>query len=190
VQLFHIAPGETEEQALPILAQKHLGKTSVEMGLDFVGVGGHGNYLPFLRFAEALNIPWLIFSDAEDNIKESVQSQFASSGSIKNESDCIVFLDMGKNFESQLIADGFSSEIKQAIIDQGVYTNDHHKQAKVQEINAYDDDKIYEVITGSKTQYGPAIAEQIIKSDKALPPKMIELIGKIENVFNVQEAGA
>jgi putative ATP-dependent endonuclease of OLD family len=35
------------------------------MGIDFVGVGGYGNYLPFLRFAESLNIPWLILSDAE-----------------------------------------------------------------------------------------------------------------------------
>jgi putative ATP-dependent endonuclease of OLD family len=49
--------GETEEQALPIFAQKHFGKTPVEMGLDFVGVGGFRNYLPFLRFAEASVFP-------------------------------------------------------------------------------------------------------------------------------------
>jgi hypothetical protein len=39
------------------------------MGIDFVGVGGHKSYLPFLWFAESLNIPWLILSDSEDILK-------------------------------------------------------------------------------------------------------------------------
>lgn len=183
--------GETEEQALPIFAQKHFNKTPVEMGLDFVGVGGYGNYLPFLRFAEALKIPWIIFSDAENkpekNIKTGVQKQFSNCGSVKNESDCIVFLDEGNDFERQLISDGFTDEIKQAIVKHGIYHNDKHKQAKVQKIEKYDDDKLYEIIAGSKTQYGPAIAEQIIQSDKGLPPKMIELFGKIAAVLKMQE---
>ncbi len=106
--------GETEEQALPIFAQKHFGKTSVEMGLDFVGVGGYGGYLPFIRFAEAFNIPWLIFSDAENtsekNIAASVQKQFSKFGSTKNESDCIVFLDDGNDFEKYLIKCGYIKE--------------------------------------------------------------------------------
>jgi putative ATP-dependent endonuclease of OLD family len=179
--------GETEEQALPIFAQEHFNKTPVEMGLDFVGVGGHGNYLPFLRFAEALKIPWLIFSDAENNVKASVQSQFTDCGSEKNESDCIVFLDEDKDFEKQLITDDFADEIKQAIVDQGIYHNDQHKQAKMQEIENHDDGKLYEVITGSKTQYSPAIAEQIIQSNKGLPPKVIDLFGKISAILKMQE---
>lgn len=181
--------GETEEQALPIFAHKHFNKTPVEMGLDFVGVGGYGNYLPFLRFAEALKIPWFIFSDAENepekNVKASVQSQFLKCGSEKNESDCIVFLDEGNDFERQLISDGFSDEIKQAIVGQGIYHNDNHKQAKVQEIKTYDGDKLYEVITGRKTQFSPAIAEQIIKSDKDLPPKVIDLFSKIAAILKM-----
>jgi len=183
--------GETEEQALPIFAQKHFNKTPVEMGLDFVGVGGYGNYLPFLRFAEALKIPWIIFSDAENtpekNVKGSVQSQFSNCGSVKNESDCIVFLDEDNNFEKQLIIDGFADEIKLAIIDQGIYHNDQHKKAKVQEIGDYDDERLCEIITGSKTQYSPAIAEQIIQSDKSLPPKMIDLFGKIAAIMKMPE---
>lgn len=186
--------GETEEQALPIFAQKHFNKTPVEMGLDFVGVGGYGNYLPFLRFVEALKIPWFIFSDAENepekNVKDSVQSQFSICGSEKKESDCIVFLDEGNNFEKQLISDGFSNEIKKAIVEQDTYHNKQHKQDKVQKIEAYDDDKLYEVITGRKTQFGPAVAEQIIQSDKDLPPKVIDLFGKIAAVLKIQEVEA
>jgi putative ATP-dependent endonuclease of the OLD family len=179
--------GDTEEQALPIFAQKHFGKTSVEIGLNFVGVGGNKGYLPFLRFAEAFNIPWLIFSDAENtadkNVKGSVRQQFSKCGSPKNETDCIVFIDDGNDFEKQLIRDGFGDEIKNAIASLDVYTNEKHREAKEEdrliEIESYDDDKLYQVITSSKTQYGPAIAEQIIQSEKDLPPKLIVLFDKI-----------
>ncbi|WP_299978888.1 AAA family ATPase [Desulfobacula sp.] len=190
--------GETEEQALPIFAQKHFNKTPVEMGLDFVGVGGHGNYLPFLRFAAALNIPWIIFSDAENtpdkNIKSSVQQQFLNCGSPKSETDCIVFVDDGNDFEKQLISDGFGDKIKKAIASLDVYTNDEHREAKEQdrltEIESYDDDKLYDVITGRKAQYGPAIAEQIIQSEKDLPPKVIALFNKISAILKIEEAEA
>ena len=188
--------GETEEQALPMFAQKHFHKTPVEMGLDFVGVGGHGNYLPFLRFAEALNLPWIIFSDAENtpdkNIKSSVQQQFLNCGSPKSETDCIVFVDDGNDFEKQLISDDFGDEIKKAIASLDIYTNDEHREAKEQdrltEIKSYDDDKLYDVITGRKAQYGPAIAEQIIQSEKDLPPKVIALFGKISTILKIEEA--
>jgi putative ATP-dependent endonuclease of OLD family len=186
--------GETEEQALPIFAQKYFGKTPVELAVDFVGVGGHGNYLPFIRFAEAFNIPWLIFSDAENtpdkNIKASVQDQYSQCGTQKTETECIVFLDDGKNFEKQLIDDGYGDEIKKAIISLGVYANEQHKEAKVQEIENYNNDKLYEVITGNKNQYGPAIAEQIISSGKDLPPKVSELFGRISVILKMEEAKA
>ena len=186
--------GETEEQALPILAEKYFNKTSVEMGLDFVGVSGFRNYLPFLRFSEAFKIPWLIFSDAENkpdsDVKAGVQYQFSRCGCEKNESDCIVFLDDGNDFEKQLISDGFTDEIKQAIISLDVYENEGHRAAKelkrLKEVNEYNDDKLYEIITGNKTQYSPIIAEQIVKSNKGLPPKAIDLFSKISAILKMQ----
>ena len=184
--------GETEEQALPILAQKYFGKTPVELALDFVGVGGHGGYLPFIRFAESFNIPWLIFSDAENtpdkNIKASVKDQFSKCGSKKDETECVVFLDDDKDFERQLIDDGYGDEIKKAIISLDNYANMKHKEAKVKEIANYDNEKLYEIITGTKTQYGPAIAEQIIESEKALPPKVVDLFSRISAILHLEEA--
>ena len=184
--------GETEEQALPILAHKHFGLTPVELALDFVGVGGHGGYLPFIRFAEAFNIPWLIFSDAENtsdkNIKESVKNQFSKCGSQKAETECIVFLDDGKDFERQLIDDGYGDEIKKAIISLGDYANERHKEAKIKEINNYNNDELYKIITEKKTQYGPAIAEQIIISEKILPPKLSELFRRVSAILQIEEA--
>lgn len=181
--------GETEEQALPILAKKYFGKTSVELGLDFVGVCGHKNYLPFLRFVEAFKIPWFIFSDAENTpdkpIKSNVQSQFLNCDSKKNECDCIVFLDEGNDFERQLISDRFTYEIKQAIISFENFISEQHKQVRLSEIEKYDDEELYKIITASKTKYGPVIAEEIIKSAIELPPKVTELFNKIRTVLKI-----
>ena len=183
--------GETEEQALPIFAQKYFNLTPVEMGLDFVGVGGHTSYLPFLRFAENLHIPWVILSDAEFDAVRLVDKQFKSCQTPKNKNDVVVFLDAGNDFERQLISDGFTDEIKQAIASFDVYKNEQHRAAKKQErlveISEFSKEKLYKIITESKTKYGPAIAEQIIQSKKGLPPKVIDLFGKIAAVLKMQE---
>jgi putative ATP-dependent endonuclease of OLD family len=187
--------GETEEQALPIFAQKYFNKTPVEMGVDFVGVGGYGNYLPFLRFAEALKIPWLIFSDAENtpdkNIKANVQEQLLKSGSAKSECDCIIFVDDGNDFEKQLIDDDFCDEIRKAIASFDVYVSDQHRAAKEEirrrEIEGYTGDELYEIITDKKTKYGPAIAEQIVICGKDLPPKLINMFSKIATILKIEE---
>lgn len=186
-KLMVLFEGETEEQALPIFAKHYFGKSVVEMGVDFVGVGGYGNYLPFLRFAESLNIPWLILSDAETDAKTSVKKQFGDCSSSKTEADVLVFLDDGHDIEKQLIVNGFQDEIKQALIERGNYHNEQHKASKQAEITAYDDDKLYELIIGAKTQFAPVIAEQIIKSEKELPPKIIELFSKIKPILNINE---
>ena len=192
-KLLIFCEGETEEQALPVFAQNHFGKSPVEMGIDFVGVSGFRNYLPFLRFAEALNIPWIIFSDNDQNetVKNSVNDQFVNSKSQNNKSDHLIFLDKGNDVERQLICDGFEVEIKKAILSLKTYNNEQHENAKKPkdetEINAYSNHQLYEVITGDKTQFGPIIAEEIINSDKALPPKVIELFETIKTIFTSKE---
>ena len=165
--------GETEEQALPIFFEEHFRKTPAAIGLNFVGVGGHGNYLPFLRFAESLNIPWVIFSDAEKKkgTKESVEKQVLDSGT---KTGSVVFLDEGNGFEKQLIRDGFSEEIKIVV---NRFGNSSYE---------YNDKQLFKIISKKKSQYGPAVAEKIIQSDKDLPPKVIELFNRIANVLNVQ----
>jgi len=175
--------GETEEQALPIFAEKYFGKTPFEMGLDFVGVGGYKNYLPFLRFAEALNIPWLIFSDAEPSVVVNVKKQLATGCRTKTEGDVIVFLDTGNDFEKQLIADGFQYEIKAAILDSD-------RVARKEKVEGYNsDDELYKTfsIRHNKTKYVSAVAEQIVKSDKDLPPKVKNLFGKIKSALQLEE---
>ena len=184
-KLMVLFEGETEEQALPIFTKHHFGQSAVEMGIDFIGVGGYGNYLPFLRFAESLHIPWLILSDAESKTVKSVKEQFKKNDSSKKESDLIVFLDEGNDFEKQLIADGFQDEIKHALIERGEYHSEQHKKAKAAEIQAYGDKQLYELIIAAKTQFAPVIAEKIVKSDKKLPPKVLELFSRISSTLNI-----
>ncbi len=183
--------GETEEQALPIFAKQHFGQSAVEMGIDFVGVGSCNSYLPFLRFAESLNIPWLILSDAEDITVRRVKKQFEKSNSSKEEADLIVFLDDGNDFEKQLIVDGFQNEIRKSIASFDSYNNEQHREAKepqrLTEIEQFIDNDLYTEITKKKTKFAPVIAEKIVNSGKALPPKILALFGKIKSMLNITE---
>jgi len=111
--------GETEEQALPIFAEHFFKKTPVEMGIDFVGVGGKGNYLPFLRVAEALKIPWFILGDGEKDtiksLKKSLKQLYNREIEIEEVSNIFV-LDKECDFEKYLIEKDYVDEIKAAFI--------------------------------------------------------------------------
>lgn len=119
--------GETEEQALPILAKHYFGKDSLELGIDFIGVGGFKKYTPFLRFAKAFNIPWIILSDSEENVrigKDSVPEQRRKAKTTGE----IIFLNDGNDFEKELIHNGYQDEIKIAICEIKEYFNEAHRQ--------------------------------------------------------------
>lgn len=182
--------GETEEQALPIFAKHYFKVSQIEAGIDFIGVCGHGNYLPFLRVAESLKIPWFIFSDAEDNVKTSVKSQFTNCKSAKHEEDVIVFLSDGNNFEKQLVADGYVDEIRKALTDLEISKcrTPKHVEAKKKEIAASDTSKLMKKVECSKSQLGQLIAEAIIESKKPLPTSLINLFDKISSVLERKEA--
>jgi len=171
--------GETEEQALPVLTERHFSKTCIELGIDFIGVGGHGNYSPFINFCESLNIDYFIFSDNEIAAHESVINQINNSN--KKDITKVVFLTPGYDFEGYLIADGYLDEIKIAYleIELSKCTNERHKAAKTIQINNIPDAEYYKKITDIKTQFAPVISQALLVSAKALPPKIIELFQKI-----------
>ena len=178
--------GESEEQALPLFYKKHFKKSPAEMGVNFIGVGGHGNYSLFIRFSESLKIPWFIFSDGEPSVVKSVRSQINNSSTDKTKNDNIVFLEEGKDFEKQLIEDGFSGEIKTAIIASEDFENEQYKQSKSQEIKNYSSDELYKNLKNNKTKYAPVIAEQIIQSEKQLPLNIVALFEKIAVILKIE----
>lgn len=211
--------GETEEQALPIFTEHFFKKTPVEMGIDFVGVGGHGNYLPFLRVAEALKIPWLILSDGEKDtiksLKKSLEQLYNCKIEIEKEFNVVV-LDKDCDFEKYLLEKDYVDEIKSAFVklhspaylEDEIRTKDGTKRERIKtdaicdkcSQNIYQDlsrnyngdqgfkDALYDCMISQKTQYGPVIAEAIIESQKALPPKVTELLEKIKSLLERRDA--
>ncbi len=188
--------GETEEQALPIFFNKYFNKTSIEIGVDFIGVGSYTAYLPFIRFAESLNIPWIILSDNDQNgrIKTSVQKQLRQSGTLKEENNCVIFLDDGCDFEQQLINDNFIQEIKNAFISLKSYHSEEHRNAQetidMAEINNYSNENLYEKMCNAKTTLSPIVANKIVDSDNELPSNIITLFEKINTILNINEVTA
>lgn len=116
--------GETEECALPVLAQKYWGSSIHELGLSFVPVNGT-DYFPLLWLASKLGIPWFILSDAEPAILAKLDASlqragFGTHGVCPN----VIPMAPGNNFEAQLVADGYGAEIE-AAFNEEFETNDY-----------------------------------------------------------------
>lgn len=176
--------GETEEQALPILIKKHFDKSIIELGIDFIGVGGSGNYLPFIRFLEAFNIPYLIFSDNEAEANTTVTQQISKSKA--KDITKVIFLNNGNDFEKELCLTGYIDEVKSAYyeIELSQCSNNQHKAAKKIKLDKIENDEYYEIITKLKTQFAPIVAYELYKSAKPLPQKVLDLCTKINDILN------
>lgn len=111
--------GQTEEQALPIWAQKYWGASIHELGFCFVRANGT-DYFPFLWLAKALQIPWYIFADGEAVPVKQLDAALNKAGE-PNSANCqnVVVYPPGMNFESQLISEGYMAEIEQALNTMG-----------------------------------------------------------------------
>ena len=108
--------GETEEQALPILAEAYWGRTIHELGFSFVRVGGNGNYFPFIWLAQRLDIPWYVFSDGEQETIDRLEGALHKTGMPPVASSAnVVVLPGGNDFEAQLISEGYLPEIEEAL---------------------------------------------------------------------------
>lgn len=98
--------GDTEEQALPDFAEKHWKTHPNDLGYSFVGVGGYGNYLPFLRMAESFSIPWFIFSDGEPKAVDAVNIALSAIGHSDIPSNTRVFVvPNGNDYEALLASE-------------------------------------------------------------------------------------
>ena len=111
--------GETEDQALPIFSEKFYGKPAFTYGINFISVGGAGQYAPFIFFCRKYNIPWYIFSDGEEDTKTKVEKavQKALNDNTKTLGTCanIFVIANDTDFEGMLLNEGYQTEIIQAL---------------------------------------------------------------------------
>ncbi len=107
--------GQTEEQALPIWAQEYWGASIHELGFSFARANGT-DYFPFIWLAKSLDIPWYLIADGELQPLKNLEDALKKAGLPNtSKSPNVVVLPGGKNFETQLIAEGYMNEIEAAL---------------------------------------------------------------------------
>jgi putative ATP-dependent endonuclease of OLD family len=107
--------GQTEEQALPVWAEKYWGINIHELGFSFVRVNGT-DYFPYLWLATQLGIPWYVFADGESKPLADLNSALNNLGApVASLCPNVVVIPNGGNFEQELIANGYLLEIEIAL---------------------------------------------------------------------------
>ncbi len=192
--------GETEEQALPIFAEKYFGdRFPFEIGLNFIGVGGKNKYTSFLSIANFLNIPWYILSDADGNTVNEVKNQIKEVFGETNFEHKLIDLEDGNDFESYLVNEGYIDELNKAIDTVEMVTNYlennyipelNGKNISKNEVRDYNGDEgikraLIDCLRGGKTKYATQIAENIISitesEDKGKIPKKMKTLFDLIN---------
>ncbi|MCX6597675.1 MAG: AAA family ATPase [Acidobacteria bacterium] len=169
--------GETEEQAIPDFAERYWNKHPNDMGFSFIGVGGDGKYLPFIRMAKAFGIPWFLFSDGEPNTVRNVNVALTNAGEDSSEqNDRVIVLANGQNFEQYLAAMTPATDLVNVIIDNLAQNATHRavldkSWAEKQDLQS----ALAEELKRAKTQYGSLVGKKL-----GVPPALISLFGKID----------
>ncbi len=190
--------GETEEQGFAHYAQEYWNKNPNELGINFIGVGGAGGYLPFLRLAKGLGLNWYIFSDAEASPLDKMSKALKQIG-INDYKTCsnVIVLPNGKNLETYLVEEGYTDVIESAL---NRYHNvDDHIKDYISNMNDqnnkggternYKADSaggrkraLLDIMKSGKTTYAEAIAKEIVSmedKERRVPPKIKELFNQI-----------
>lgn len=184
--------GETEEQALPIFAQQFWGQSPCSLGISFIAVGSNAGYLPFVRLAESLEIPWYIFADGEPDAVGWVSKTLNKVGKSKKPEDNqnIFIIPDGKDFEGYLCSNDYQETLIKSIIQLNC-KNDKHKKILEKEWAGKENklDAIEKELSKHKTKYATPIAEAIaqLPDDTLIIPKLIrDLFKQMESELDLK----
>ncbi len=183
---------QTEDQALPVFAEKFWHLHPNALGITMVPVGGL-NYLPFLVLATDLRIPWYIFSDGEDNAANAVNSCLKKL-SIPLDTPRFIKIPEGKNFEKYIANDVYKSVLIDMIIEANA-DNERHKEAlqKEWQLKSNPLEDIASELKKDKTKYGKLIAEAITsmpQEELRFPAPIRKLFEEISNEFDSKKREA
>jgi len=177
--------GETEEQALPIFAKEYFGQPTFALGVVMVGVGSCNNYKAFLRLADGMGIPWLVFSDAEADVKPKVEMQIKDVQGGK-----AIFLPNDQDFEAYLLGTGYDDCVRAAFVTLALPLDAHekHRAAKEKEAEGKSVADLEQWLDSNKTQAAPKVAERIVGLEdeaRRIPPKVKELFDELAMILKL-----
>lgn len=172
--------GETEEQALPDFAERRWGKHPHDLSFGFVGVGGKGSYLPFLRMADSFKIPWFIFSDGEAETITAVNAALAEIGqaAIPN-NPRVVVLPGGKKFETYIVDAATKDTLINVIIERRAASAQHKAALQTEWAAKSGADQISAILAeleASKTRYGAVVGKVL-----PVPAALEDLFKKVDS---------
>ncbi len=185
---------QTEDQAFPIFAEKYWGHHPNTLGISMIGVGGDGNYFPFLKLASNLEIPWYIFSDGEPSSTKRVQAALTKIGISDYTTQQNVFvLPNNHNFESYLVAEKYEAAILTMLdsyhgttnyLDTDYIPRMHGQQLNKTTVRDYSSSggrerALVDALSENKTQYGKPIAKAITN----MPQEYLRFPVKIRELF-------
>jgi putative ATP-dependent endonuclease of OLD family len=199
--------GETEEQAFPIFAENYWERQFNALGIASIGVGGDGNYLPFLRLASSFHIPWYIFSDGEAETLSKVQSALGRIGMNDYAVLPNVFvIPNGLDFESYLVDQNYESAIL-SMLD-SYYHTEHYLDTKyIPDMNGREKKKgilrdygspegrrqaITDILHEGKARYGKPLAEEITgmtEENRRFPALIRTLFEKMSDDLGLEKRG-
>jgi len=179
--------GETEEQALPDFAEGYWKKHPHDLGYSFIGVGGSGSYLPFLRMSENFRIPWFIYSDGEKEAISSVNRALAAIGQPTVPMNSrVVVIPNGQDFEASLVTEANRVALIEEIIKCET-RGEKHEKALRREWAVKDKptqlDEILEKLRSQKTLYGSVLGKVL-----PVPDEVRTLLGKVAGAGSGQMA--
>ena len=169
--------GETEEQAYPEFARRYWGKHPNELGISFIGVGGSGGYLPFLRLATRFRIPWVIISDGDADAVQRVESARKTAGATAtgDAARCVI-LPNGKSFE-EYITNADTVEVLQRMlaeytIERNGVSDPRGVKGIIARWSAAPESEVLQELQAGKTTFGARVADafgSLSDQDKRIP---------------------
>ena len=195
--------GDTESLAFPIFWKAFFGSELYYYGVNAECVNGDGSlYIPFVKLAIMLNIPFYILSDGEDKVVADLQKHlemvFDKNYDITKQKN-IFILPNKWDYEKSLVYGGCEKEVESAInskmnkadaVDKYISKISGSK-AKTQygfkndiyDYSIKDGRKLamVHILWKNKTDYAIPIANEIVKTSMKFPPKVKDLLKKVKS---------
>jgi len=178
--------GETDERGLPTFAEEYWSKHPIDLGIEFIGVGGDGNYFPFLRLAQSFGIRWYIFSDGEAEVITNVNRALSKINEQLIPNNPLVFvIPNNENYETYLIKPEHKEELIEMYINLKGEQSEHKDALKEDfDQNRKTLDDILQYARDKKTKCAIPLARAVLNNnDKNLkfPEKIRLLFEKISS---------